>query len=259
VEKHEAFLALCATPLPLRTMASEVGVALSTAFRWRHAYLEQLQKEEEAQSPSLSGMVVAVSSNVCSRGERRSLSSSGRERQLPAIASFPAFTLGKTHAATVTHLVQCCSGQITTQLSHCTDGWPARSDLGGVITQHAVAGTRFISQFGQGIVTECQLWPLGPATQEGANRVKWQLEARAHQPVQDWRQALLALFKEGPQREERNQILASKRAAARLKLTFRRWMRSFRGIALRHVRRYTAWFNTCWRQAQEALTQEPAL
>lgn len=242
-EQHAAFLELCRTPLPLRTAAKQVSVSLSTAFRWRHAFLQRLEEEEQSHSADLSGRVAVACSNVCANEPRQA--SGSTERVAPAIARFPALTAWNTRVATITHLVECQNGQVTQQFSHYSQDHPERSGLGAIVAQHVLPGTEFQSQYGQGIVIESRSWPFGPSFHNGPTPIKWQLGTRARGSAGDSRCEA-----------EKEEAFLSRRAATRLRLAFRRWMRAFRGIAVRHIGRYTAWFNTCWRHAQETLTDK---
>jgi transposase-like protein len=235
VEKHAAFLALCSAPMPLRTAAEQVGVALSTVFRWRHAYLERLEREEESQRRNLNGTVASLLTKVCinERWWRRSTS------QTPDIACFPAISIGETLAGSIVHLVQCQGGHLIDQI--CSYGYrtPTRRDLIHVLSKHVVPGTMLVSPFGNGIVegsSDLQDYESGSTT------VKWLVGTRARNLLSD----------DGTAWE----ISTARKLANRLRAYFRRWMRAFRGIAVHYVKRYMVWFNACWRHAREKHTPE---
>lgn len=233
VEKHAAFLALCSTPVPLRVAAQQVGVALSTVFRWRHAYLQRLEQEEQFRHRNFSGAVAALFSNVCIN-ERWCLA----RRQSPEIARFPAISGLDTLAGTVTHLVQCQHGHVVDQACAYSHRRATRSDFVQIISKYVVPGTILVSPFGNGIVEKCSdRRGTGPTSEDGSTTVTWLLAARARNLPSDHMTV--------------DDISQARKLATRLRLVFRRWMRAFRGIAVYYVQRYTAWFNSCWQRAQE--------
>lgn len=238
-EQHAAFLRLCDQPFSLRSIAQQLGVALSTAFRWRHAYLRKLEQEEPPPRKRLSGTVLVLFSSVTSTKVMPQIHLLYRTEPPPdAMACFPVFTYGRLLAGAIVHIMQVKSGRVVDQVCRYFSGFPGRAGLARMITQHAEPGTCVLSPLGRGIVQEDTASPPG-AIQQGSTKVKWLTGT------------LLARY--APRIEEVIYGKAAKRSSERHRIVFRRWMRSFRGIALRYAGRYTAWFSRYWGLTHEDL------
>lgn len=237
VGKHAAFLALCHTPLPLRVAAQQIGAALSTVFRWRHAYLQGLERDEPSRCSSFNDTVAALFTSVCINDRYRYFP----RRQIPEIARFPAISAWDTRAGAITHLVQCQDGQVIDQVCIYNHRRLTRRDFVQIVSQHVAPGTMLVSPFGNGTVRESL--DEQPSSMEGnLDTVEWFMGARARKLLSDDKIA--------------DDISTARKLAARLRVAFRRWMRAFRGIAVYYVERYVAWFNYCWRHALERHTPE---
>lgn len=236
VEKHAAFLKLCHEPLPLRALAQQVGVALSTAFRWRHQYLQRL--EHDSQESSVQGCVVVLFTTVTSAEPVHSEEGVSRDtgRLVPSVARFPGLIPKGYSAGTITHLLQCDEKRIVDQISLYASHRPGRNELANIVSEYAAPGTSVLSPLGQGVVSDNPTSRVPGQPWGGSAKVKWLLGGQARR-----NRSLTDAIADDP--------AAIRAVAARHQLTFRHWMRTFRGIAVRYIERYLAWFNNSWRQA----------
>ncbi len=223
-EKFARFISLCPASSTLRQLAGMVGVSLTTAFRWRHKYLD-----------SLLAQPVAATAGTIYVG--RSVVTTAPISQTPTSPAAP--TTVARHP--VTPILLTSDDQIMGNVVHLM-----KQDQNGVSLENLfVSGTNHIFDYNPllaPIVLPGTIvgFPSGRLGKAVCNR------QNPSSPVQfksmgNVQFASHVLFAESGR--------AWQKAADLVARIYRRWMRGFYGVALKNVQRYAAWYRICWRNA----------
>jgi transposase-like protein len=214
LDKFQQFRKLCSHPMPLRTIAAKLNIAVSTAFRWRHIYLAGLVKPEDENLADIHGTALLSTTLVYTTNVVASLAEPDQ-----AIAKF---SFGP-------HL-----GEPVAVVAH----WMPDSDspfVYSVLTSPLPLTPAAISRL-------FHLEAAAPGS--GVVTARW----AAVVTVNEWP------GRNGEENRQSRLIISSglrKLQAAHLgtinslSFRFRDWMRVFRGVALRYLHNYTTWFNHC--------------
>ena len=211
--------------LTLRAIARRLGIAVGTAWRWRHQEMARLAEQQRQEDPPLRGSVVveAVSLDAARAYWGQSPNWYWRDRHGPQVKGEGQ----RTGFVTVVFAVQV---DIKCRAVACrlVPGPLTRLTLGRALAACVAAGSRVWARKGTAKVCADQL---------GRRVVRWSpfgmTGGDSEQPLDPT-------------------------PARTVRLAFNRWMARFRGVAMAYLDRYVAWFNV-WIRDRGWPEEEPAL
>jgi transposase-like protein len=205
--QFQEFLALCSQPMPLRMMAAALGIALSTAFRWRHLYLAGLASPQLPDPAHMEQTALLGATPVYAGAS--SLASSPAK---PVIARFG--------------FAPCLAPPVT-----CVAHWmPVPSD--GMV--YSLVTSPLLTP--EDVTRALPLAGAQPGSQVITPRWTAVLMQVASGPDQQCDKLILS-----PYHQARHPRFF--RQLREMSLRYRAWMRAFRGVALKYLPQYTCWFN----------------
>lgn len=206
--KFKLFQTIAHLPMTLRNLAQQLDISLSTAYRWRHMYLATLCPDSS--SEPLQGVVATAYLEIKTNPNNKEHESS--TRQQPPLTCYTDIYnnySGNTTVGKTIHLIEYDNNTIKRQLTIATSQLYQLSEA----TQAYLAPGTILTQVAGHCARFNGLDVLPRFTHIGVDR-NCEMPAKLVHCV---------------------------------RAIYTKWMLSFRGIALRHITLYTAWFNASWR------------